>query len=69
MEELTVEEAVDAAAKIILIAHDEAKDKHYEVEISWISEKTNFTHQIVPKERLDQAIQKAEVNFILLDVT
>ncbi|KXN71149.1 N-terminal nucleophile aminohydrolase [Conidiobolus coronatus NRRL 28638] len=60
LEELTVEEAVDAAAKIILIAHDEAKDKHYEVEISWISEKTNFTHQIVPKERLDRAIQKAE---------
>lgn len=60
-EELTVREAVKQAAKIIHQAHEDNKDKDYELEISWCSlEETGGKHEFVPEELLQEAIQYAQ---------
>lgn len=60
-EELTVKEGVKAAAKIIHLAHEDNKDKDYELEISWVSkEETNGLHEFVPEDLLKEAIRLAE---------
>lgn len=60
-ETLTVREAVKVAAKIIRQAHEDNKDKDYELEISWCSvEETNGLHEFVPEDLLKEAIQLAE---------
>lgn len=41
-------------------AHDEAKDKDYELEMTWICAKTNWTHTAVPAERVALARQLAK---------
>lgn len=40
--------------------HDEAKDKDFELELSWISEKSGYKHQIVPDEIAKEAERKAK---------
>ncbi|CAG8831983.1 29078_t:CDS:2, partial [Gigaspora margarita] len=47
LSELTVLDAVKEAARIIYTVHDEAKDKEFELELSWITEE-NRRHQFVP---------------------
>lgn len=60
-EELTVKEAIKIAAKIIHQAHEDNKDKDYELEISWVSkEHTGGKHQIIPDELLNEAKKFAE---------
>lgn len=60
-EELTVREAVKQAAKIIHQAHEDNKDKDYELEMSWCSlEETGGKHEFVPEELLQEAIQYAQ---------
>ena len=60
-ETLTVKEAVKVAAKIINQAHEDNKDKDYELEISWCSlEETQGRHEFVPDELLQEAIKEAE---------
>lgn len=60
-EELTVREAVKHAARIIRQAHEDNKDKDYELEITWCSlEETGGQHQFVPEELLQEAIKFAE---------
>lgn len=60
-DELTVREAVKQAARIIHQAHEDNKDKDYELEISWISlEETGGRHEFVPEELLQEAIKYAE---------
>jgi hypothetical protein len=34
-------------------------EKKYEIEMSWISEKTGFVHQPVPKRLIEEAVTKA----------
>lgn len=59
-ESLTVSEAVKHAAKIIHQAHEDNKDKDYELEISWCSkEHTGGLHQFVPEDLLQEAIKFA----------
>lgn len=44
--------------------HDDAKDKEFELELSWICEESKGFHQIVPKEIADEAeaLAKAALN-------
>ncbi|SGZ31849.1 BQ5605_C042g12019 [Microbotryum silenes-dioicae] len=60
LEELTVEEALIDAARIIHQVHDEAKDKDFELELSWISPASGWRHQAVPRDLADAAEKKAK---------
>lgn len=40
--------------------HDDAKDKDFELELTWISPKSNWQHQPVPKELAAEAERKAK---------
>lgn len=55
-----MEQAVKEAARIIYLAHDEAKDKEFELEISWIGSNSNNCHELVPQVLLDDAIVSAK---------
>jgi len=56
MADLTCEELVKEAAKIIYMVHDEVKDKLFELELSWVGEFTEGIHKRVP----DQVLADAE---------
>ncbi|KAJ4344400.1 putative proteasome subunit alpha type-7 [Didymosphaeria variabile] len=61
--ELTLEEGVKEAARIIYIAHDDNKDKEFELEMTWISSTTGPTkgrHEDVPKELREEAERLAK---------
>lgn len=60
LEGMSLLEAVNHAARIIHLTHDEAKDKDFELEISWIGPETGYKHQFVPKEILDEANRLAK---------
>lgn len=54
-------EAVKHAAKIIYIAHEDSKDKDFEIEISWVSQsQTGGLHQFVSPELLAEAQKYAK---------
>ena len=51
------------AARIIYIAHEDSKDKDFELEMSWISSidgPTKGRHQEVPKDILEEAEKSAK---------
>merc|ERR1712029_807960 len=48
MQEMSCQELVKEAAKIIYMVHDEVKDKMFELELSWVGDFTNGVHQRVP---------------------
>ncbi len=51
------------AARIIYVAHEDSKDKEFELEMSWISSMdgpTKGRHQEVPKSLLDEAEKAAK---------
>ncbi|KAL8874499.1 MAG: hypothetical protein Q9174_000192 [Haloplaca sp. 1 TL-2023] len=55
---LTLEQGVKEAARIIYVAHEDSKDKEFELEMSWISSLDGLTkgrHQEVPKNILEDA--------------
>lgn len=57
---LSVEDGVKEAAKIIYLAHEDSKDKEFELEISWVSTSaTKGVHQLVPDALLEEAKQFA----------
>lgn len=57
---LSIEEGVKEAAKIIYLAHEDSKDKEFELEVSWVSASaTNGLHQFVPESVLEEAKQFA----------
>ena len=61
--ELSLEEGVKEAARIIYIAHDDNKDKEFELEMTWISSTTGPTkgrHEEVPKEMREEAERLAK---------
>ncbi|KAJ2306335.1 putative proteasome subunit alpha type-7, partial [Coemansia sp. RSA 2702] len=60
LEALTVREAAKEAARIIYAAHDDTKDKLFELELSWICDESNSLHAHVPQDVLDEAIEYAE---------
>jgi len=56
-------EGVKEAARIIYVAHEDNKDKEFELEMTWISNATGPTkgrHQHVPKDILDEAERLAK---------
>lgn len=59
-ENLTAREAVKEAAKIIYLAHEDSKDREFELEISWVSKtETQGRHEFVPDDLLEEAKQYA----------
>jgi 20S proteasome subunit alpha 7 len=60
---LTLAEAVKEAARIIYVAHDDSKDKEFELEMTWISGAdgpTKGAHQEVPKALREEAERLAK---------
>lgn len=60
---LSLEEGVREAARIVLVAHEDNKDKEYELEMSWISGldgPTKGLHQEVPEELRREAERLAK---------
>ncbi|PVH94978.1 proteasome subunit alpha type-3 [Periconia macrospinosa] len=61
--ELSLEQGVKEAARIIYIAHDDNKDKEFELEMTWISSRSGPTkgkHEEVPKELREEAEKLAK---------
>lgn len=51
------------AARIIYVAHEDSKDKEFELEMTWISSfdgPTKGRHEEVPKELLEEAEKAAK---------
>lgn len=60
---LSLTEAVKEAARIIYVAHEDSKDKDFELEMTWISHEggpTKGRHEEVPKELFDAAVKAAK---------
>ena len=60
---LTLKEAVMEAARIIYVAHEDSKDKEFELEMTWISTldgPTKGRHEEVPKELMEEAEKAAK---------
>ncbi|CAG8680828.1 13578_t:CDS:2, partial [Racocetra fulgida] len=57
--EMSVLDAVKETARIIYTVHDEAKDKEFELELSWITEE-NRRHQFVPDDIAAEAERLAK---------
>lgn len=61
--QLSLEEGVKEAARIIYVAHDDNKDKEFELEMTWISDLSGPTkgrHEEVPKELREEAEKLAK---------
>lgn len=61
---LTLEEGVKEAARIIYVAHDDNKDKDFELEMTWISSVSGPTkgrHEEVPKHLREEAERLAKI--------
>jgi 20S proteasome subunit alpha 7 len=60
---LSLEDGVREAARIIYVAHDDNKDKEFELEMTWVSAVSGPTkgrHEEVPKELKDEAERLAK---------
>lgn len=60
LKDLKCRELVKEAAKIIYLVHDEVKDRHFELELSWVCEESGGRHQLVPKEIFEEAERHAK---------
>ncbi|XP_065919126.1 proteasome subunit alpha type-3-like [Dysidea avara] len=60
VDELTCQEAIKEAAKIIYVIHDEVKDKEFELELSWVGAVTDGKHKVVPQDVFQEAEQYAK---------
>ncbi|KLU84329.1 proteasome component C1 [Magnaporthiopsis poae ATCC 64411] len=62
-EGISLLDAVKEAARIIYVAHDDNKDKEFELEMTWISDEdgpTKGRHEEVPKKLLHEAERLAK---------
>ena len=57
--DLTVQEALPLIAKILLKSQEEMKEKKQELEISIISDETDFKHKILDRAIVDQLTVQA----------
>lgn len=60
LKDMSCEELLKEAAKIIYIVHDEVKDKDFELELSWVGKVSNGKHQLVSKETRQDAEKYAK---------
>ena len=58
--DMTCNDLVKEAARIIYLVHDELKDKQFELEMSWVGKHTNGRHERVPAEVKTDAEAKAK---------
>lgn len=58
--DLTAREAIYEAAKIIYLVHEDAKEREFELEMTWISDETKGLHLPVPDDLLKDADAKAK---------
>jgi 20S proteasome subunit alpha 7 len=61
-EKLSLLDGVKEAARIIYVAHEDSKDKEFELEMSWISSldgPTKGRHEEIPKDILEEAEKAA----------
>lgn len=59
---MSLETGVKEAARIIYVAHEDSKDKDFELEMTWISSldgPTKGRHEEVPKDILEEAEKAA----------
>ena len=60
---ISLEEGVKEAARIIYVAHEDSKDKEFELEMTWVSSvggPTKGRHEEVPKELREEAERLAK---------
>jgi 20S proteasome subunit alpha 7 len=57
---VTCRQAVAAIAKIIYTLHDDAKDKAFQLEMSWVCEESHGHHQAVPADLIAEADAQAK---------
>lgn len=57
---LTLEQGVKEAARIIYVAHEDSKDKEFELEMTWIGPGTKGRHEEVPKALREEAERLAK---------
>lgn len=60
---LSLEDGVKEAARVIYVAHEDSKDKDFELEMTWISDlqgPTKGRHEPVPKELREEAEKAAK---------
>ena len=60
---LSLEQGVKEAARIIYVAHEDSKDKDFELEMTWISKRdgpTKGRHEHVPREVQEDAEKAAK---------
>jgi len=60
LKDMTCEQLLKEAARIIYVVHDELKDKQFQLELSWIGERTGGVHQLVPRELHLEAEKEAK---------
>ncbi|KAL5463604.1 hypothetical protein EMCRGX_G032518 [Ephydatia muelleri] len=60
VQEMTCQQLIKEAAKIIYAVHDEVKDKAFELELSWVGEVTGGKHQRVPLDVFEEAERYAK---------
>jgi len=59
-ENITVKEGVKQLARMIHALHDEAKDKPFELEMSWLCEESGWEHKGVPRNIIKEAVEWAK---------
>jgi len=59
LQNLTCKDALFHIAKIMHKVHDE-KDKDFELEVSWITDDSNYEFQIVPRQLVEKAEEEAK---------
>ena len=60
---LSLHDGIKEAARIIYVAHEDSKDKDFELEMSWVSSSdgpTGGRHEEVPKELQEEAEKAAK---------
>jgi len=63
----TLLEGIKEAARIIYVAHEDSKDKDFELEMSWVSSvdgPTKGRHEEVPKHLLEEAEKAAKASLV-----
>lgn len=59
--DIDARDAVKEAARIIYLAHEDNKDKDFELEISWCTKsETGGIHKLIPKDLFDEAVKFAK---------
>lgn len=58
--DMTVNELITTAGKIIYQVHDELKDKDFKLELSWVCQASNGRHQMVPDEMYTAATRAGQ---------